>query len=407
MRDLASLLTAAAARPAESAAPEFVATLLDEAARRGASDAYLEPGDGIYRVRYRVDGVFQDVDGVPLELAERAIARLKVLARLVVYRKETPQEGHFVHNSEDGEKADGDCPSPASGSGKCPQDVRASFFPTVRGERVVCRFFERADERRSLEELGLGDSVLAEVKATLGRPQGLFIVAGPAGSGKTTTLYACLAHLLATRGTFANLVSVEDPVERLLAGVHQTAIHPAQGMTYPVALRSLLRQDPEILLLGEIRDAETAAIAVEAGLTGHLVLTSLHAADAPDAFLRLVSLGVEPFMAASAVSAVLVLRLVRLLCRDCRVPTAPAGPWTAAGCERCGHTGYRGRAPLAEFLPCSADTAQALREGLASRELAAKLAERRTSTLQTHGRARLAAGETTASELARVLGTLA
>ncbi len=386
MTRLMEQVAAASADPDERNVPDFVAAMLNEAVTRDATDAYLEPAPQGYRIRFRVDGVFEDVEGVSLTLAERAISRLKVLSKLVVYRREVPQEGHLRHTLDGVE-----------------HDVRASFFPTVRGERAVCRLFRRSLSELELGGLGLPEAIVSGIEQSLSRPQGLLLVAGPAGSGKTTTLYACLAYLLKQRGQFANLVSVEDPVERELPGVHQTAVNTAQDLTYARALRSLLRQDPEVLLLGEIRDSETAGISVEAGLTGHLVLTSVHAADGPDAFLRLVSLGVEPFMAASAVAAVLVLRLVRRLCPSCRRQVSDR-EWEPAGCDACRQTGFDGRLPLAELLPVDADTSQALRQGLSSRELARQLGDRRTATLKDCAEQRIGAGETSRGEACRVLG---
>jgi general secretion pathway protein E len=265
---------------------ELLATAVDQ----GASDLYVEPVPGGYRLRLRVDGLFRDVGQVPAPLGERLLARIKVMARLAVHRTTVPQEGRL--------RLPGGV------------EVRASLIPTINGERGVLRLLSPAGER-SLDGLGLEPTVLATWRRMLALPQGVLIVCGPSGSGKTTTLYASLEEILARDGARRSICTLEDPVERNLGAIAQTEVDPTWGFDFAAGLRAVLRQDPEVLMIGEIRDAETARIGLQAGLTGHLVLSSLHTASAIEALARLADLGATPGVLASAVKALMAQRLVR------------------------------------------------------------------------------------------------
>jgi len=286
---------------AQTDAVDLVRRLLAAARARGASDLHLDPFEGGLEVRARVDGILEVLDFVPVGLAPRVLGRLKALAELLAYRADLPQEGRI----------------PAERSG-VDAEVRVATYPSLFGERAALRFDAR-DHRDELADLGLAGDVFAAVAAAVTQPDGVVLLTGPSGSGKTTTLYACLRHLAAERPR-RGIVTVEDPIERRVAGVTQTEVNPAAGLTFPRALRSLLRQDPDAILVGEIRDPETAAIALEAGLTGHLVLSTVHAGTAPEVFARLLDMGVEPFVLTTVVRGVLAQRLLRRADGSGRLP---------------------------------------------------------------------------------------
>lgn len=305
----------------------LVDDLLREAIIRRATDLHFEPADDGLTVRARIDAELHAVEHVPPDLCGNVVARLKVLAGLLTYRTDIPQEGALTLDEG----------SPVA------QDVRISTIPTIRGERVVLRFLARQPDILSLESLGLSDELLAALRGTASGGGGLILVTGPAGSGKTTTLYS-LVHWLIGRPHAGCIVTVEDPVEYRVDGIAQIQVQPSRGLTYARVLRSVLRQDPETLLVGEIRDAETAHVAAEASLTGHLVLSTMHAGGAGEALLRLLEMGVPAYQITSGVRLIVMQRLLRRLCESCRRPTGdPEGPYAAAGCDRCLHTGYAGR----------------------------------------------------------------
>ena len=368
--------------------PALVDWLLAEASRSGASDLHLEPRDGGLLFRWRRDGCLADAGVERGPLCSNVVQRIKVLAGLLTYRTDIPQDGRIGG-------ADGGA------------DMRISVYPTVQGEKVVVRFFQKGAGGRggegvpdwTLDALGFEPRDLARLDGFLGRPQGMVLLTGPAGSGKTTTLYACLRRLVdASRGT-RQIVTIEDPVERIIPGVTHTELKPVAGLDYPAALKALLRQDPEVIMIGEIRDGETAQVAVQAALTGHLILSTVHAPSAPEVLLRLLHLGVEPYLAASVVSAVVEQRLARKRCDACQGP-APA---EAAGCARCAGTGYRGRLLLAELLPIEG----ALREAILTRADRLPLLNAAASLgwrgLWARGVEKVSAGLTTEAELRRVL----
>ncbi|MEN3261152.1 ATPase, T2SS/T4P/T4SS family [Sodalis endosymbiont of Spalangia cameroni] len=311
--------------------------LLERAFCREASDIHIEPySPAGYRLRLRVDGLMTAAQGCPVVLAEGLVARLKVLARLDIAERRQPQDGQF--------SAGGDGP---------PCSLRLSTLPTLHGEKAVLRLLRCTPERLTLKGLGMPRPLRRRVLTVLHQPHGLILVTGPTGSGKTLTLYAMLNRL---RRRPLNICSVEDPVELPLAGINQCQVNPRARLDFPLLLRALLRQDPDVLMVGEIRDPETAAVALNAARTGHLVLSTLHTLCADDAVSRLRQLGLEAAQAGPALSLVLAQRLVRQLCPDCRrAPRSEAprpdaaGYWQAAGCGRC-QRGYAGRRGLFALL---------------------------------------------------------
>lgn len=332
--------------PAEGRyATEVVDRVLAAAKGVGASDVHWQPiADGL-EVRWRIDGVLQPVARIPARPAPNVIARLKVMAELLTYRTDIPQEGRI--RGVPGEV-----------------EMRLSTFPTVLGEKAVVRLFMAPGRFLRLADLGLPIDVADGLSAALEETSGAIVVAGPAGSGKTTTLYACLRELAARRPGERSLTTLEDPVEAIVPGVAQSQVNPAAGLTLEAGLKSLLRQDPEVLAIGEVRDRSTAEIALQAALTGHLTLTTFHAGGACEVIGRLLDMGIEPYAVRSGLRAVVALRLVRRLCPACSEPSTRAedllglplsGARLPRGCDQCRHTGYSGRIPLAEMLPVDSD----------------------------------------------------
>jgi len=291
----------------------LVERLIRQAIERQASDVHFEPDEQHLRVRYRIDGLLHDVERLPAAIAPNIAARLKVLGGLLTYRTDVPQEGAISR-----ERSEFGC------------EIRVSSFPTIAGERVVLRLLGSALERLKLDQLGFTPELTARLCTHLTASQGLLLVCGPAGSGKTTTLHAMLTHLTEERPD-QSIITVEDPVEVRLAGITQVEIHPQRGLTYPVVLRSLLRQDPQVLMVGEIRDAETAHIACEAALTGHLLLSTMHSGTPAEAIVRLREMGVPPYQITSALRGILAQRLLRTLAKGEQIE-----PPTYAGRTACG-----------------------------------------------------------------------
>ena len=293
--------------------------LLTQGVRDGASDIHIEPYERASAVRFRVDGTLREVVRPNKALHAALISRLKIMAELDIAEKRLPQDGRISLRL--GDRA---------------VDVRVSTLPGAHGERAVLRLLDKSSQRFSLEGLGMSGAVLAGFERLVRQPHGIVLVTGPTGSGKTTTLYAALARLDTAT---TNVLTVEDPIEYELPGIGQTQVNPRIDLTFAKALRAILRQDPDVIMIGEIRDFETAQIAVQASLTGHLVLATLHTNDAPSAVTRLTDMGVEPFLLSSSLLGVLAQRLVRELCPACRRQDAQ-GLWHPVGCEACGHTGY-------------------------------------------------------------------
>ena len=377
---------------------ELVDLLIKGGLRAGASDIHLEPGPKATGVRFRLDGVLQQVSETALALHPNIIARLKVLSGLLTYRTDVPQEGRI-----DATKYGGSV------------DLRVSTFPTIHGERAVVRIFDPRMEQFSLVELGFSQEVEKTLGGLLKRPQGVILLTGPAGSGKTTTIYAALRFIIQSSSAPRNIVSVEDPVECVVEGVSQTQINPAAGLTFARALRSLMRQDPEVIVIGEIRDIETAQIAMDAGLTGHLVISTIHAGTACGVFTRLLDMGIEPYLLTSAVSAVLAERLVRLLCPECKrlaeseeefeglEQALGAKAFVARGCPACLGTGYKGRTPIVELLQMNEPVRQAILSKSDTEELALAAKNEGMKTLLADGIQKIRSGDTSPQELRRVL----
>ena len=326
----------------------LVSCLVQDAIRLGASDLHIEPWENSIAARARVNGVLTEVAHLPLDLMEKISMRFKVMANLVTYQAGMPQDGTAVGGPE----LEG-------------VQLRVSIFPTTRGEKIVVRLFDPRDRRFDLGTLGFEESTLHGMLKTLKRTSGLLLFTGPTGSGKTSTMYSALCYIMQRDGTSVSISTVEDPVEFNLPMVSQTQISPAQEFTYAVALRSIMRQDPQVIMVGEIRDPDTASIAVQAGLTGHLVLSTIHSGVSAGAFTRLINMEIEPFMLASSILGVMGLRLVRCICPHCAQPCEPTPsqlkvvpePLVAqaqfrrgTGCDQCNQTGYAGRLPVSELL---------------------------------------------------------
>lgn len=352
---------------AETSAPGLVEALVQQAEQAGASDIHLQMQGQTAQVSFRLDGVLTPVSTFDAEVAERVMGRLKFLARLKTYQDSMPQDGR-IEKREIGSR----------------HDLRVATYPTVTGEKMVLRLFTEAGAK-SLGELGLPEAARLEVERCLRQPAGLLLLTGPAGSGKTTTIYACLGHLVGLGGR--HIITVEDPAEQVIPGIMQTEINEARGLTFAVAARHLLRQDPQVLVIGEIRDEETATLVVRAALTGHLVISTLHAGSCQGVLERLLVMCPDQYAVASAVSLILNQRLMRRVCPDC----------AGRGCARCLRSGYRGRVPLVEWFQVTpAARARLRQEGPSAVQPAQSLAAAAAELVE--------AGQTNPAELERVLG---
>ena len=375
----------------------LVNLLLAEAVEAGASDVHLEAGARDMAVRYRVDGVLQDAPAPPPHLRAAVVSRLKIMAELDIAERRLPQDGRVRLRTEGREL-----------------DVRVSTLPTLHGESVVLRLLEMDGQRSGLDALGMGADTFAALLAFAGRPHGVLLNTGPTGSGKTTTLYALVDRIRTGR---EKIVSVEDPVEYELPGIAQVPVNTKVGLTFARALRAILRQDPDVLLVGEMRDPETAEICIQAALTGHLVLSTLHTNDAPSALTRLVDLGVPDYLVASTVEGILAQRLVRRVCRECAESRAPdavlAREMAAAGhpadrvlrgrgCDACRGTGYRGRTGIYELVMMDAELRAALLLRPDAEALRRLAIQRGMRSLRDDGWRQVAAGVTTPDEVRRV-----
>lgn len=375
--------------------------LVQDAIQLGASDLHVEPWENGIAARARVNGVLTEVATLPLDLMEKISARFKVMANLVTYQAGLPQDG----TANGGPELDG-------------VQLRVSIFPTTRGEKIVVRLFDPRDRRFDLDTLGLEDTTLSGLRRLLKRNSGLVLFTGPTGSGKTSTMYSSLCHLMQRDGTSISISTVEDPVEFNLPMVSQTQINPAQDFTYAVALRSLMRQDPQVVLVGEIRDAETAGIAVQAGLTGHLILSTIHSGVSTGAFTRLINMEIEPFMLASSILGVMGLRLVRHVCPECAQAYEPepsqlkvmpeelvaqAQFRRGAGCDRCNQSGYDGRVPVSELLTVNEPFREAVLKKMPTSALEEIAIQQGMRTLWQNGLYRAITGQTTLEETIRVL----
>jgi type II secretory ATPase GspE/PulE/Tfp pilus assembly ATPase PilB-like protein len=375
--------------------------LVQDAVRLSPSDLHIEPWENAIAVRARVNGVLTEVVHLPLDLMDKISMRFKVMANLVTYQAGMPQDGTAVGTPE----LEG-------------VQLRISIFPTTRGEKIVVRLFDPRDRRFDLSSLGFEDSTLQGMLRVLKRTSGLMLFTGPTGSGKTSTMYSALCYIMQRDGISVSISTVEDPVEFNLPMVSQTQINPAQEFTYALALRSIMRQDPQVVMVGEIRDPETAAIAVQAGLTGHLVISTIHSGVSAGAFTRLINMEIEPFMLASSILGVMGLRLVRRVCANCQQPYEPppsqlklvpealisqAQFRRGTGCDQCNQTGYSGRLPVSELLVVDEPFREALLKKLPTSGLEQTAIQAGMRTLWQNGLQRALQGQTTLEEIIRVL----
>lgn len=361
----------------------MINALLTQAARDQASDVHIEPFETHSVVRYRVDGTLREVVSPRKALHGALVSRIKIMAQLDIAEKRLPQDGRIALRV----------------AGR-PIDIRVSTVPTGHGERVVMRLLDKQAGRLHLETLGMDAQVLARLDQLIRQPHGIVLVTGPTGSGKTTSLYAALARLDAS---ISNIITVEDPVEYDLPGISQIQVNAKIDMTFALALRAILRQDPDIIMIGEIRDLETAQIAVQASLTGHLVLATLHTNDAVSAVNRLIDMGVEPFLLASSMLGVLAQRLIRRLCEHCKQPdpTAP-GTWRPVGCAQCNHTGYSGRTGIHELFCIDDDIRTLIHQGAGEQALRAAAQKAGMFSLREDGERWIRSGATAPEEILRV-----
>lgn len=382
------------------AAVDLVDFVLVQGVLHGASDVHFDPYADAVAVRFRLDGVLRDVARLDAGIKRRLTSRLKVVSRLATYKRSIAQEGRA-----------------AVRVGERTVDFRFSSLPTIHGEKVAVRVFDPATSIMALDDLGMAPEMLAAFESVLMQPQGTILLTGPAGSGKTTTMYAALKHLRENKKNLSSVATVEDPVEYDLHVVNQTQVNTAQGLTFAAALRTVLRQDPEVIMIGEIRDSETADIAVQAGLTGHMILSTVHARSAAGVLLRLVDLGVEPYLLASSVGMIVSQRLVRTVCKACAkdyVPTAQENEKfglrgsdrfvTGSGCADCGGTGYRGRIGIFQMLPVTDQMRELVLKRVSLVELEEQVEREHVKSLLDDGMEKARLGVTTLEELARVLG---
>jgi general secretion pathway protein E len=374
---------------------KLVNSLLQQAVKERASDVHLEPFEKEIRVRFRIDDLLQEpMKPLPRALQSSITSRIKIMGGLNIAEKRLPQDGRIRLKI----------------AGK-DYDVRLSTVPVAHGERVVMRLLPRTTEMLNLERLGFSKAQLQIWERLIARPNGIVLVTGPTGSGKTTTLYAALSRINTEE---KNIITIEDPVEIQLPGVGQIEVNPRIGLSFASGLRSVLRQDPNVVLVGEIRDLETAEIAIQASLTGHLVFSTLHTNDAPGAITRLVDMGVEPFLVASSLVAVLAQRLVRVLCPHCKEPweptaeqlaeigvARPASVFRPVGCDRCHHTGYRGRLGIFELMLVDDDIRGLITQRVDAKSIKRKAMEKGMNALRADGARKVLAGVTSVAEVLR------
>ncbi len=376
----------------------LINALLTEAVKENASDIHIEPYESRMVVRFRVDGVLREIIEPPRELAPMVISRLKVMAKLDIAEKRLPQDGRISLNI-----------------GGRTVDVRVSTLPSGHGERVVLRLLDKQANQLSLKQVGMADNELAAIQNMIARPHGIILVTGPTGSGKTTSLYAIVNQL---NERSRNILTVEDPIEYYLDGIGQTQVNSKVEMTFAKGLRAILRQDPDVVMVGEIRDRETAEIAVQASLTGHLVLSTLHTNTAVGAITRLRDMGVEPFLLASSLVGVIAQRLVRKLCPHCRQAETVNGRdlaklgyagaaddrltvYREQGCPQCFNHGYKGRAGIFEIVPLDGAMQQLIHDGAGDIDLE-RQARRSAPSIQHSALAKVLAGETSLDEALRI-----
>jgi len=388
----------------EAPIAKIVSTILEYAVTSRASDVHIEPQEDRVRVRYRIDGILYDKLSLPKNVQDAVISRIKILSEMKIDEHRTPQDGRFNFKVADEEA-----------------DLRISVLPTAYGEKIVMRLLRKTGGIPTLDELGLNGSSLRNIETAILRPHGIILVCGPTGSGKTTTLYSILAKLNTTR---VNIMSLEDPIEYQLSGVNQVAVNPAVGLTFATGLRAFLRQDPNIILVGEIRDRETNELALQAALTGHLVFSTLHTSNASGALPRLLDLGAENFLLASTINAILGQRIVRKICDNCKEQYAPLSqileeiqkilgklfPQTQTdiklsrgkGCDQCAKSGYLGRIGIFETLPVTPKIANLVLENADSATIEKEAILEGMITMKQDGYLKVLQGITTVEEVLRV-----
>ncbi|MFO7973225.1 MAG: ATPase, T2SS/T4P/T4SS family [Candidatus Hydrogenedentota bacterium] len=373
---------------------------LSQAVYHGASDVHFEPWTDSLALRFRIDGILHDIAHIPASHKPRITARIKVMAQMVVYQKDQPQDGRI--------------PPEQTSSG---YSMRVSTFPTINGEKIVIRILGTSKQLLEIEDLGFDESITETLRELIRRPQGVILLTGPSSSGKTTTIFALLREILRTQLTTTHIVTIEDPVEYRLDRVTQIQVNPRTGVTFQNALRSILRQDPEVIMVGEIRDVETARMAIQAGLTGHLVISTIHSGTACGVFARLLDMGIEPYLLASSITGVLAQRLARVNCPNCletytptpdlitRFGKAPKKePYKRGkGCSQCQNIGYRGRTALGELLLVNEDIANLILKHPTIGALQEAAAAHQMRTLFDVGLEAAHSGITTPEELARIL----
>jgi type IV pilus assembly protein PilB len=386
---------------ADAPVVRLVNVLLLNAIRKGASDIHCEPYEKKLRIRYRIDGVLHEEMTPPLRLKAAMVSRLKIMSQLDIAERRLPQDGRIKLKLGKGRE----------------MDFRVSVMPTMWGEKVVMRLLDKGNLQLDMAKLGFDPQPLADFKWAIDQPWGMVLVTGPTGSGKTTTLYSALSDL---NKPGVNISTAEDPVEYNLHGINQVQMHDEIGLNFAMALRAFLRQDPDIIMVGEIRDFETAEIAVKASLTGHMVLSTLHTNDAPATISRLLNMGVEPFLITASVNLVLAQRLARKICVDCKRPTevdpqalidlglteeqlaSKPEIMKGAGCQTCNGSGYKGRVALYEVMRFHDDLKERVLQGASSAELKQAAIARGMFTLRMSGVKKILAGVTTPEEILRV-----
>lgn len=377
----------------------LVNVILVDAIKRGASDIHVEPYEKSFRVRFRVDGVLEEVMRPPMKLRNAIISRIKIMANLDIAERRLPQDGRIKlrmgRNRE--------------------MDFRVSCLPTLFGEKIVLRLLDKSNLELDMTKLGFDQKPLDDFLNAIHKPYGMVLVTGPTGSGKTTTLYSALADL---NKITENISTAEDPVEFNLAGINQVQMHESIGLNFAAALRSFLRQDPDIIMVGEIRDFETAEISIKAALTGHLVLSTLHTNDAPSTVSRLLNMGIEPFLVTASLNLILAQRLARRVCTDCKTSYSVAQQvlvdlqvkpdqldlpiYKGEGCTRCGDSGYKGRVALYEVMPCGEELKEFILQGYSTAELKRAAIDIGMNSLRMAGIKKMFEGVTTPEEVTRV-----
>lgn len=383
----------------EESVPKLVDTILESGAAAGASDIHIESRANDVLVRFRMDGQLVPIAAIPRDRASNVFARLKLLSRVVTYKKRSPQDGRLAGQE---------------GSGA----LRAAFMPTLHGEKAVLRL-PISEAPLHLEDLGLPETELARLQKVLRLAQGTILLTGPCSSGKSTSIYALLRHLLASSPIAPNIASLEDPIEQEIEGVNQTQVDLSGGLTFLTGLRTLLRMDPNVIVVGEIRDEETAHTVIQAGLSGHLVISTVHGGSSAQVYARLLHMNMEPFLVASSLNAIVAQRLLRSLCLSCRQPrmltdvesefyfkntNAPEHVWSAVGCAECGGTGYSGRTAVFEIAVPGEEVREAVMRSAPTAELHRLCMAAGMVPLVQAGALKAASGETSMEEIARVIG---